>query len=269
MPSNADLVKPEKNTAIRPLALVTGARRGIGRAIAYALADRCFNIALVDLQRDVDAEMTQSQVANQGARVDFFASDISDLNLHGDLIEAVQEKLGPIHCLVNNAGISVAQRGDLLDITPESFDRLMNVNLRGPFFLTQRVARLFADDRLATGYRSIINISSANAYAASTNRGEYCISKSAITMATKLYAARLGEAGVSVFEIRPGIIRTDMTKVAANDYEERIAKGLTPIARWGEPDDIGRAVAALASGAFAFSTGDAFHIDGGLHIQRL
>ncbi len=254
--------------AIRPLALVTGARRGIGRAIAYALADAGFDLALTDLVQDADAEATCAGTRQRGARTAFFVADVAALDTHAALLTAIETTLGPIGCLVNNAGISVAQRGDLLDATPESFDRLLNVNLRGPFFLTQQVARRFVAQP-ASGYRSIINISSASAFSASPNRGEYCVSKAAITMATKLFATRLGDERVSVFEVRPGIIRTQMTEVAAADYERRIADGLTPFRRWGEPEDVGRAVAALAQGAFAFSTGDAFHIDGGLHVQRL
>ncbi len=253
----------------RPIALVTGARRGIGRGIATALASQGFDLALADLVLDEEAQRTRQEVQALGSAADCFELDVADLEQHGSLLDRIEQGLGPIDCLVNNAGISVDKRGDLLEVTPSSFDRLLRVNLRGPFFLTQSVAQRFLARAQAPAYRSIINVSSANAFAASTNRGEYCISKSAITMATQLYAARLGEAGISVFEIRPGVIRTDMTRVAASDYEQRIRDGLTPIRRWGEPDDIGRAVAALASGAFAFSTGDAFHIDGGLHIQRL
>ncbi|MDP3795767.1 MAG: 3-ketoacyl-ACP reductase [Polaromonas sp.] len=253
----------------RPVAVVTGARRGIGRGIAKALAQEGFDLALADLVLDDDAQQTKREIAALGSDVELFALDVSDLEQHPLFLDKVATRFGPISCLVNNAGISVEKRGDLLEITPASFDRLMRVNLRGPFFLTQLVARRFLTQPDSAFYRSIINVSSANAFAASTNRGEYCISKAAITMATQLYAARLGEAGISAFEIRPGVIRTDMTKVSAVDYEKRINDGLTPIRRWGEPEDIGRAVAALASGAFAFSTGDAFHIDGGLHIQRL
>lgn len=253
----------------RPIALVTGARRGIGRGIAQALASQGFDLALADLVLDDDMQQTRREVLALGSSADCYALDVADLEQHAALLERIEQGLGPIDCLVNNAGVSVEKRGDLLDVSPGSFDRLMRVNLRGPFFLTQSVAQRFLARPQASNYRSIINVSSANAFAASTNRGEYCISKSAITMATQLYAARLGEAGVSVFEVRPGVIRTDMTRVAAADYEQRIRNGLSPIRRWGEPEDIGRAVAALASGVFAFSTGDAFHIDGGLHIQRL
>lgn len=251
------------------VALVTGGRRGIGRGIAWALAERGFDVAIADLERDAAAEQTLQGVTGRGRRARFFACDVADLDGHAPLLAGVQEALGPLDCLVNNAGVSVAQRGDLLDATPESFDRLLRINLRGPFFLTQRAGRAFLADVRPGRYRSIINISSANAVAASINRGEYCLSKAAISMATKLFATRLAAGGVAVFEIRPGVIRTDMTAVAAADYDRRIADGLSPIARWGTPEDVGRAAAALASGDFPFSTGDAIHIDGGLHIARL
>jgi 3-oxoacyl-[acyl-carrier protein] reductase len=263
-------VNTSPNTAKqRPVALVTGGRRGIGRGIAYALAASGFDVAIADLERDADAEETLQGIRAHGRRTEFAKCDIADLSSHAAVLESIERALAPVSCLVNNAGISVAKRGELLEATPESFDRLIQVNLRGPFFFTQRVATSFLAQPSAPYYRSIINISSANAFAASTNRGEYCISKSAISMMTQLFATRLGAAGIGVFEVRPGVIRTGMTAVAAADYERRIADGLTPIQRWGEPEDIGRAVAALANGAFSFSTGDAIHVDGGLHIQRL
>jgi NAD(P)-dependent dehydrogenase (short-subunit alcohol dehydrogenase family) len=253
----------------RPVALVTGGRRGIGRGIALALAAQGFDVAIADLAQDEDANETVAGVRSRGMRAAFFACDVSDLESHPRLLDAIREQLGPVDCLVNNAGISVSRRGDLLEATPESFDQLLHVNLRGPFFLTQRVAAHFAADRESRHYRSIINISSANSFAASTNRGEYCLSKAAITMATKLFAVRLGEIGVGVFEIRPGVIRSAMTSVAQADYDKRIAEGLSPIRRWGTPDDVGKAAAALAGGSFPFSTGEAIHVDGGFHVQRL
>ncbi|MGD9942958.1 MAG: 3-ketoacyl-ACP reductase [Burkholderiaceae bacterium] len=258
------------SSAVRPVALVTGARRGIGRGIALALARQGFDLALSDLvDDDEDAHRTLAAVRELGARASLRRLDVAQLDSHETFLARLLQEFGSLECLVNNAGISVAQRGDLLQLSPDSFDRLLHVNLRGPFFLTQRVALEFLAHADDGRYRCIVNISSANAFAASTNRGEYCISKSAISMATQLYAARLGAAGISAFELRPGIIRTDMTRVAAADYDERIGRGLTPMPRWGEPEDVGRAVAALASGAFAFSTGDAIHVDGGLHVQRL
>jgi NAD(P)-dependent dehydrogenase (short-subunit alcohol dehydrogenase family) len=251
------------------VALVTGGRRGIGLGIACALAERGFDVAVADLVRDEAAERALEAIAAHGRRARFYVCDVADLDAPAALLAGGRADLGPLDCLVNNAGVSVERRGDLLDTTPESFDRLLRINLRGPFFLTQRVGRAFLADRDPGRYRSIVNVSSANAYAASINRGEYCLSKAAITMATKLFAVRLAEAGVGVFEIRPGVIRTDMTQVAAADYDRRIAEGLSPIARWGTPEDVGRAAAALAAGDFPFSTGDAIHVDGGFHIQRL
>jgi NAD(P)-dependent dehydrogenase (short-subunit alcohol dehydrogenase family) len=250
-------------------AFVTGGRRGIGRGIAYALAQGGFDVVIGDLTRDADAEETLKGIAERGTRGAFVTCDVADINGHQAVIDRVEDAFGPLDCLVNNAGISVAKRGDLLETTPESFDQLMSVNLKGPFFLSQKIASRFLERRNDGRYRCIVNVSSANAFAVSPNRGEYCLSKSAVSMATKLFAARLGEAGISVFEVRPGVIRTSMTAVAAADYDKRIAAGLTPMPRWGEVEDVGRAVAALASGAFGFSTGDAFHVDGGLHIPRL
>lgn len=250
-------------------AFVTGGRRGIGRGIAYALAEAGFDVAIGDLATDADADETLGGIRERGVRAAFVRCDVADVAAHDAVLDSAENAVGPLSCLVNNAGISVGKRGDLLDATPESFDQLIRVNLRGPFFLTQKVAARFVQRPGEGPYRSIINISSANAFAASTNRGEYCLSKSAIGMATQLFATRLGEAGIGVFEIRPGVIRTSMTAVAAADYDQRIAAGLTPLPRWGEPEDVGRAVAALAGGAFAFSTGDAIHVDGGLHIRRL
>ena len=260
---------PTTQSQARPIAMVTGGRRGIGRAIVLSLAAGGFDVAVVDLTQDADAEETLAAARSHGARAEFFMCDVADLEDHAVLLDRVRSVLGPIDCLVNNAGISVSKRGDLLETTPESFDRLMQVNLRGPFFLTQRAAAAFAAQAHTGQYRSIINISSANAYAASINRPEYCLSKAAITMSTRLFATRLADSGVGVFEVRPGVIRTAMTKVAEAEYDRRIEAGLSPIRRWGQPEDIGRAVAALASGAFSFSTGDAIHVDGGLHIQRL
>ena len=250
-------------------AFVTGGRRGIGRGIAYALAQAGFDVAIGDLATDADVQETLRGIREYGVQAAFVECDVADLASHDAVLDGAEKAIGPLSCLVNNAGISVSKRGDLLEATPESFDQLMRVNLRGPFFLTQRMAVRFVERQADGQYRSIINISSANAFAASPNRGEYCLSKSAVSMATKLFATRLGEAGIGVFEIRPGVIRTNMTAVAAADYDKRIADGLSPIPRWGEPQDVGRAVSALAGGAFGFSTGDAMHVDGGLHIQRL
>jgi len=253
------------------VALVTGAARGIGRAIAWQLADAGFAVVVNGLEEG-SLDETLAGIEARGAPAKAVIADIADMDAQDRLVDEAFSAFGPLTCLVNNAGISVKRRGDLLDVTPESFDRLMAVNLRGPFFLTQRVAaRMIAsppDDPHT--HRSIISISSANAFIASPNRAEYCISKTGLSMMTKLYALRLADAGVNVYEIRPGVIRTSMTEAAKDDYDARYATGdFTPINRWGEPDDIGRAAATLAGGAFGFATGEAFHIDGGLHIARL
>lgn len=250
-------------------AFVTGGKRGIGRGIAYALADSGFNVVIGDLMQDADVEETLRGIQQRGRSAHFVQCDVADVTRHEDVIDSVEAAIGVLTCLVNNAGISVAKRGDLLEATPESFDDLFRVNLRGPFFLTQCVAKRFLARAHDGQYRTIINISSVSAFAVSPNRAEYCLSKSAISMATQLFATRLGESGIGVFEIRPGVIRTPMTAAVSADYDKRIAAGLSPMPRWGEPQDVGRAAAALAGGAFAFSTGDAIHVDGGLHIARL
>ena len=248
--------------------LITGSRRGIGRAIATAFAASGRNVVLNDLVEDEAAQETLAAIAAAGARARFLKGDIADLGATKALVAEAFAAFGGLDVLVNNAGISVAKRGDMLDATPESFDRLIGVNLRGPFFLTQAIARRWLREGAREG-RSIISIASANAVMASINRAEYCLSKTGVSMMTKLFALRLAEAGIGVFEIRPGVIRTDVTADVREDYERRIAGGLAPIRRWGEPQDIGRVAVALASGDFHFSTGEAVHVDGGLHIARL
>jgi NAD(P)-dependent dehydrogenase (short-subunit alcohol dehydrogenase family) len=259
------------NSARNPVALVTGGRRGIGAAIAQALAGRGFDVAIVDLERDAAAEHTLAAVKALGRRAEFTAGDIADIASHAAILDRVWGDFGTLDCLVNNAGVQVAVRGDLLDATPESFDRILAVNLRGTFFLTQAVARRMAAERRAAGdpHRSIVTISSVNAVKASTNRGEYCISKAGLTMVNKLFALRLAEHDIHCYEVQPGVIQTDMTAPAKARYDQMMAQGVFPIARWGQPADIAGAVATLASGAIPFSTGAAFPIDGGLHVEKL
>jgi 3-oxoacyl-[acyl-carrier protein] reductase len=252
----------------RRAVLVTGGRRGIGRGIALAFAAEGYDVVVNDIVDDEAVVETRREVATFGVALEFIEADIADLQAHPALVQRAFEAFGGIDVLVNNAGISVRKRGDMLDVSAESFDALMAVNLRGPFFLTQAIARRWLEEGTAAP-KTIINISSANATMVSLNRAEYCLAKTGVAMMTKLYAARLAEVGIGVFEIRPGIIRTDMTAVAKERYDAAIADGIAPIKRWGEPQDVGAAAVALASGAFPFSTGDAFHVDGGLHIQRL
>ena len=205
-----------------------------------------------------------------GARALSVPSDLADLAAHRPLVEAVTEWGGGIDVLVNNAGIGSPERGDMLSLAPEAFDRVIGVNLRGTFFLSQRVAEWMVAHPRGDGFRrSIVNIGSVSAEMATPERSEYCISKAGLAMLTRLLALRLAGDGVSVFEVRPGIIRTDMTAGVEDHYERAIAGGSSPIRRWGEPADVARAATALVRGDFAFATGSVVHVDGGLSIPRL
>ncbi|MBK7083048.1 MAG: 3-ketoacyl-ACP reductase [Betaproteobacteria bacterium] len=253
---------------MKPVALVTGAGRGIGRGIALALARAGFDLALLDLARDAEAEATLAGVAAAGSAATFVAADIADLEAQRSAIDAAWTATGGIDCLVNNAGVSVAHRGDMLDVSPESFDRVLGINLRGTFFLTQAVARRMVAAGARGHPRSIVTISSSNAEIASPERAEYCIAKAGLAMLTRLLAVRLAGEGIMAYDIRPGLIRTDMTRASQQKYDRLLAEGFTPIARWGEPDDVARAVTMLARGDLPFVTGEAIHVDGGLHIHR-
>ena len=253
----------------RPRVFITGARRGIGSGIALGFADAGYDVVINDLAEDDAVASTLAALRARGVRAAFVAGDISDLCALPQLAERAVSSFGGLECLVNNAGISVRKRGDILDVTPQSYDEVMNVNLRGPFFLTQEIARRMVAAQSNGRARSIISLSSANATLVAPDRAEYCLSKTGISMMTRLYAVRLADAGIGVFEIRPGIIRTDMTAVVKERYDKLIAEGIAPVRRWGEPADIARVAVSLASGNFHFSTGDAIHVDGGLHIHRL
>lgn len=252
----------------RPLALVTGGRRGIGRAACVALARRGFDILAADLEAEGAAE-TAALVEEASAAFAFRLLDIARIDTHAEFLAAARRDFGSLDCLVNNAGVGALRRGDLLEVTAESWDRAFGVNARGSFFLTQAVAAGMLADGPRDNYRSIVFVSSANAVLASPDRGEYCASKAAVSMLARLFALRLAEHGIAVHEVRPGVIRTDMTAPVAARYEQRIADGLSPIRRWGEAEDVGHAIALLAAGEMPFSTGDALHIDGGLHVARL
>ena len=254
----------------RPVALITGGRRGIGQGIAFALSAAGFDLVINDLERDAEAEATLAGISARGAQASFVAADVADLAAQPDLVDAAFAAFGRLDCLVNNAGVSVLSRGDLLDVSVESYDRCLSVNLRGPFFLTQRVAREMLGRPARDGEppRSIVTITSVNAELASTSRGEDCISKSGASMLTRLFALRLAAHGIGVYEIRPGIIRTDMTAPSAERYDREIAAGAMPIARWGEPEDVGRAVATAAVGRLPFSVGQVIYVDGGLGLPR-
>jgi NAD(P)-dependent dehydrogenase (short-subunit alcohol dehydrogenase family) len=254
-----------------PIAAITGARRGIGRGIAVALARSGFDLVLNDLQDDADMAATREAVEALGRRANVVTGDIARVEAADSLAGRLFDAFGKVDCLVNNAGVPAGKRGDLLDMSPDAFDATLGVNLRGTFFLTQAAARRMIASPVteADPPRSIVFITSLSAVAASPERGEYCIGKAGLSMAARLFALRLAPHGVACHEVRPGIIRTPMTAPVAGRYDRLITEGLSPMPRWGEADDVGRAVAALASGAFAFTTGDAIHVDGGLHVARL
>ena len=249
----------------RPVAIVTGAGRGIGRAIAIRLAES-FDLAITDVEPEGAA--AAEELRARGAEALFVQGDLADLAAHAPMLDQVIERFGRIDCLVNNAGIASPVRGDLLELTPENYDRVLAVNLRGTLFFTQGVAlRMLAQG--AGGARSIITVSSINAEMAAVERGDYAISKTGLAMLTKLFALRLADAGIGVFEVRPGIIRTDMTAKVSARYDQVIAQGGVPMRRWGEPDDVAGVVAALAGDAFNFATGSVIEVAGGLAIPRL
>ena len=256
---------------MKKVALVTGGTRGIGLAIAESLARTGYDLALCGI-RGVEAVADAiGQVEGCGAEVLYVRADIADRGAHGQLLEAVKARFGRLNLLANNAGIAPRTRTDILEATEESFDEVLSTNLRGPYFLTQAVAKWMIEQRNADTafWGCVVNISSISAEVASTNRGEYCISKAGLAMATKLWAARLGEFGIPVYEVRPGIIRTDLTSGVAAKYDRLLSAGLTIQPRWGTPRDVGQAVASLASGEFPYSSGSVFMVDGGLAVQRL
>lgn len=252
-------------------ALVTGAARGIGKGIALELARRGFDVAVNDIAPPETAGEILADFDGLAGRAVYVEADISDHAARATLVDRVREAFGRIDLLVNNAGIAPRQRLDILDATEESFDEVLSVNLKGPYFLTQTVVRwmLQLQKTLEDYQPRIINVSSISAYTSSPARGEYCVSKAGVSMMTKLYADRLAEFGIGVYEIRPGVIRTPMTAPVTEKYDRLIAGGLTPIPRWGEPQDIALAVAAIAEGYLPFSTGEVINVDGGFHLHRL
>lgn len=249
------------------VALITGAARGIGRAIAVALAKEKWRI-VVNYRTNADAAQEALKlVEGAGGSGITVQADIAGAADRARLVARTLEAFARIDLLVNNAGMAPRRRLDLLETTEASYDEVMATNLKGPFFLTQLVARRMIE--LKGGPAKIINIGSLSAFASSTNRGEYCLSKAGVGMMTALFADRMAEFGINVYEVRPGIIHTDMTGAVREKYDRMIAEGLTPIARWGEPEDVARAVAAIAQDCLPFSTGEVIHVDGGFHLRRL
>jgi NAD(P)-dependent dehydrogenase (short-subunit alcohol dehydrogenase family) len=280
---------------VNPVALITGGSRGIGRGIALELARLGYNLVInyagnADAARATAADcVIAAEDAGKAIRAEPEKADVGAAADRRRLIDFTRDTFDRLDLLVNNAGITSIGRVDLLEATEEAFDKLMAVNLKGPYFLTQLAARWMIEQTSRSGnateappskpssapsgeraYRpKIISISSISAYTVSTNRGDYCMAKAALSMMTKLYAARLAQHGICVYEIRPGVIASDMTAPAKEKYDKLIAEGLTPIQRWGAPDDIGKAVAAIAQDLLPFSTGEVINVDGGFHLRRL
>ena len=253
------------------IALITGGTRGIGLGIAIELAKSGFDLAINGMRDTVTVKPALDELLNYGVRVAYFPGDVSKKEDRQRITDAIIYHFGKINVLVNNAGIAPSERKDILETTEESFDLVLNVNLRGPYFLTQLVAGRIIEfkKQLADEFFCIINISSVSATVASVNRGEYCISKAGISMATKLWASRLGEFDIPVYEIQPGVIQTDMTTWVQEKYDRMFKTGLAIQNRWGIPSDIGKVVAAMATGSMPYSTGQVVLVDGGMTILRL
>ncbi len=256
---------------MKPIALITGGSRGIGFGCAKHLAACGFDLAINGMREESDVAGALDELRAAGAETIYCRGDIGCGESRAAILDGVRSAFGRLNVLVNNAGVGPKERLDLLDATEESFDHVINTNLRGAYFLTQAAARwMVSQHQVDAGFRgAIINISSISATVVSVNRGEYCVAKAGLSMATQLFAARLGEYGIPVYEVRPGITRTDMTSGVVEKYDKLIADGLCVTPRWGEPDDVGKAVAALSRGDFPYSTGQVIMVDGGLTIPRL
>jgi NAD(P)-dependent dehydrogenase (short-subunit alcohol dehydrogenase family) len=251
----------------RKVALVTGAARGIGRGIAIALAQHGWDI-VVNYRGNTDAaNEVLSLVVQAGARGSVVQADVSVTQDRGRLVTQTLEQFGRVDLLVNNAGMAPRVRTDMLHVSEQSYDEVMATNLKGPFFLTQLVARKMIELGIANA--KIVNIASLSSYVSSPDRAEYCLSKAGVAMMTTLFADRLSEFGINVYEIRPGVVETDLTSVVKPKYDKMIAEGVFPIRRWGQPDDVARAVVAIAEDLLPYSTGEVINVDGGFHLRRL
>ncbi len=255
---------------VKKTALVTGSRRGIGLGIARKLGQDGYQIIVSATKEQDDAVITT--LRGEGIDCEYIPCNIANTQDRARIFEDIRTRYGRLDVLVNNAGVAPDVRLDLLETTEESFDRLMNINLKGTFFMCQAAANTMIamqNAGLAEYSPRIINISSMSAYTSSTNRGEYCVSKAGIAMTTQLFADRLAEYGIPVFEVRPGIIQTDMTAGVMEKYQKLIDNGVTPIKRFGQPADVANCVSAAASGLLDFATGQVLNADGGFHIRRL
>jgi 3-oxoacyl-[acyl-carrier protein] reductase len=255
----------------RTVALVTGGSRGIGLGIAEALAGEGIDLAINGMRPEAQVADVLDSLRAKGVSVLYTPGDIGQAADRASMLEAIRAQYGQLNWLVNNAGVAPRQRLDLLETTEESFNYVVGTNLGGAFFLSQAAARWMVEQKTADSEfgGGIVNISSISATVASINRGEYCIAKAGLSMATQLFATRLGEYGLPVYEVRPGVTRTDMTAGVTEKYDKLIAEGLCVTPRWGYPEDVGKAVRALVRGDFPYSTGQVIMVDGGLTIPRL
>lgn len=256
---------------MRKVVLVTGGGRGIGLGISKCLASDGCDLAVCGTRPEQQVTTEMDELRALGASVLYCCADVADRKDRDRMLSEIKAHFGCLNVLVNNAGVAPAVRADLLEATEQSYERVMRINLQGPYFLIQAVARWMIEQQREHErfVGCIVNISSVSATVASTNRGEYCISKAGLSMATRLWAARLGEYGIPVYEVRPGVIKTDMTRAAQAKYDQLIGEGLLVESRWGLPEDVGRAVAVLVRGDLAYATGQVLVVDGGLTLQRL
>jgi 3-oxoacyl-[acyl-carrier protein] reductase len=257
--------------ATRKRALITGGTRGIGLGIARALAHDGWDLSLCGVRSDTEVSGTLDELRAAGAAVDYWPADLASAEDRARLIAGVRTRHGAVNALVNNAGRAPRVRADLLDASEDAFEALLRTNLQGPYFLTQALARDQVARRAAdAGFdASIVFVTSVSAELASINRGDYCVSKAGLSMAVRLFAARLAEHGIPVYEVRPGIVETDMTAPVHDAYDRRIAEGLVPARRWGQPEDVGKVVRSLVRGDLPYATGSVIQVDGGLAIPRM
>jgi NAD(P)-dependent dehydrogenase (short-subunit alcohol dehydrogenase family) len=256
----------------KPVAVITGASRGIGRAVTISLAEAGFDIAAI--ARSLDSEGMETlgpEIEKRKASFFPIGLDISCTVCHKEVVSNILERYGRIDILINNAGVAPVHRNDILELTEDSYDRVMNINLKGPLFFAQKIAKemIWLKQMIQDYHPRILFMSSVSAAMSSTNRSEYCISKAGLSMAGTVFADRLSSEGIMVFEVRPGIIQTDMTARVKEKYDSLISEGLIPQKRWGLPEDIGKAVASLARGDWDFSAGAIFEISGGMNIRHL
>jgi len=256
---------------MRQVALVTGSRRGIGFGVARSLAAEGYDVVVNGTGGKEEIRERLGELDSLGAAVLYCRADVASAADRARMLEETYTRFGGLNLLVNNAGVAPSVRADILDATEESYDRVMGINLKGPYFLTQAVARRMVEERArgSTERFAIVNVSSISSRVASVNRGEYCLSKAGVSMATKLWATRLAALGIPVYEVQPGIIKTDMTAGVTAKYDALIAGGLIPQNRWGLPEDVGKAVAMLARGDLGYSTGQVILVDGGQLLERL